>query len=71
MRKEWIIAAVLMLIGGVMFRGDKSLNITGSMTAGAGVLVIGAAFFVILYAMISGSTDSDDGPRLPRKDRYV
>lgn len=58
----------LMMIGGILFNGEKSLAIHNPVM---GVLMIGAGFLVALYGYYEGKADEDSGPRRRVPDNFV
>lgn len=59
---------VLMLIGGTLFSGEKSL---GLHNPPIGVLLIGAGFLLALYSYIDGSAEDNSGPRRRVNDNFM
>lgn len=58
----------LMMIGGILFSGEKSLGIHNPPK---GVLLIGSGFMLALYGYYDGSADEDRGPRRRINDNFV
>jgi hypothetical protein len=58
----------LMLIGGILFSGEKSLGIHNPPM---GVVLIGGGFMLVLYGYYDGHTDDDRGPRRRINDNFV
>jgi hypothetical protein len=59
----------LMMIGGILFSGEKSLGIHNPPM---GVLLIGGGFMLALYGYYDGSTEENSVPRRRRAtDNFV
>lgn len=58
----------LMLIGGILFSGEKSLGIHNPA---CGVLLIGGGFMFCLYGYLNDTVDDDGGPRRRAKNNMV
>ncbi len=58
----------LMMIGGILFSGEKSLNIHNPPM---GVLLIGGGIMLALYGYYDGYSDEDRGPRRRVSDNFM
>lgn len=60
----------MMLIGSILFNGEKSLGVNNMPL---GVLMIGGGFLLALYAYIDGNGKEEGGPRARSgtSDRFV
>jgi hypothetical protein len=68
MNKQLVGGMALMLIGSVLFGGEKSLGIHNPVY---GVMVIGAGIMFAMYSFFSDKADDDDGPRRRVTDNSV
>lgn len=59
---------ILMLLGSILFSGEKSLGIHNPPM---GVLLIGGGFMFCLYGYLNDSVDDAGGPRRRAKDNMV
>ena len=68
MNLQFVGGVALVLMGGILFGGEKSL---GVHNPAYGVLLIGGGIMFALYSYFNDAVDRDDGPRQRITDNSV